>query len=158
MSYSVVTDPAVLAIFTVEDPQTGEAVSVIAPDEQLLQLDTGEFVAASSSAYRDEFTNGRTLQAIVRWLGEDGSLQVDAFGRPVLTVFPHGASAGQIAQYTEPALRKELLLMMLGEPPSLVGGEPLIVWPDEIRACVSIRSAIAAASSEGPAYDLETLL
>lgn len=158
MTYSVVTDPAVLANFMVEDPQTGEPVSVIAPDEQLLQLDTGEFVAASSSAYREEFTNGRTLQAIVRWVGEDGSVQFDALGRPVLTMFPHGASAGQIALYTEPVLRRELLLMLLGEPPNAVEGVPIIAWPEEIRACVNIRSAIAAAASEGPAYDLETLL
>ena len=40
----------------------------------------------------------------------------------------------------------ELLLLVMGEPPTEVAGEPLVRWPAEVRANASIRNAIAAAT------------
>ncbi len=158
MSYVRVTETAELANFTVPDPDTGEPVSVIAPDEVLLSLDSGEYVAASVSAYRTEHTGGRTIAGHVRWLSSDGQLMTDALNRPVLSQFTHTASIGHIESLGEPAIKREILLMLLGEPPTLFGGDPIIRWPDEVRSGASIRSAIASAQFEGPQYDVQTLL
>lgn len=158
MNYTKVTDPADLAAFTLPDPDTGEPISVIAPDEELLLLDTGDYVAASCSAYRHEHMGGRTLIGVVRWLDHEGGAVLDALDRRVLVTMQHTASVGQLTRYGEGPLKRELLLMLLGEPPTLIEGEPIIIWPDDVRASVSIRNAITAATNEGPAYDLADLL
>lgn len=158
MNYTKVTDPADLAAFTLPDPDTGEPISVIAPDEELLLLDTGDYVAASCSAYRHEHMGGRTLIGLVRWLDHEGGQTLDALDRRVLVTFQHTASVEQLARYGEGPLMRELLRMLLGESPTLIDGEPIILWPDDIRASVSIRNAIAAATNEGPAFHLADLL
>lgn len=158
MSYTKVTDPADLAAFTIPDPDSGEPLSVLAPDEELLLLDSGDYVAASCAAYRHEHMGGRTLIGIVRWLDHEGGQHLDALDRRVLVTFQHTASVEQLARYGEGALMRELLRMLLGEPPTPIDGEPIIVWPADIRASVSIRNAIAAATNEGPAYGLADLL
>ena len=157
MSYRKATAEE-LAAFVVPAPGGG-SVSSIAPDEEVLMLDTGEAVAVSCRKHRFNETQGRVIAAVVRWLDADGGTRIDYSGNRVFVSFEHNACPGQMAAISEAAMTREVLMLVLGEPGGVdQAGEPLIAWPPALREGVSIRSAIASARNEGADFTIADLL
>lgn len=114
---------------------------------------------------------GAEFHAWARAITLDGTTTLSPHGDQVVTETRHVCSPAQLAQFGAAALSKEHVLLVLGEPPTMVdvtgpdgnGGtqttsEPMIAWGDDLRANCSIRHALAAVASAGDVTDLASLL
>ena len=114
---------------------------------------------------------GAEFYASARAIAADGTTQLSPHGDQVVTEYRHVCSPTQVATYGASALSKEHVLLMLGEPPTMVdvtgpdgnGGtvttsEPMIAWSTDVRANSSIRHALAMVASAGDVTDLASLL
>lgn len=146
-------------------------------DEVAVQLDTGERVAVSVEPKWEPNNTGLALHAWARLIHADGSSfedptgAVDADGRPIVfeTSVTMNVPASFVELYGEKALGREMMLAVLGEPPTMVkvavdkkkaaadaaaapagtvlqpaaAEQAIIPMSEEARRNASIRSAIA---------------
>jgi hypothetical protein len=144
--------------YSLMDPQPAE----LAEGEIGLQLDDGTLVAVSVSMRRPANNSGLAFTANGRCLNPDGTTSTCACGDPVASSFTHSASAAEVAALTGAAIRREMLLALLGEPASTheVDGveAPLINWGADLLATVSLRNAAVLASATSDGTGAEALL
>ncbi|HEX6992239.1 MAG TPA: hypothetical protein VF151_10140 [Gemmatimonadales bacterium] len=110
---------------------------------------------------------GAEFYASARYINADGSTCMCAFNEEIVTEVRHVCDPATIQTYGVPALSKEHVLLMLGEPATMVTitnpdnttyQAPMIPWPDDFRANCSIRHAIAIAASAGEVTNLGSIL
>lgn len=142
------------------------------PDEIALMLDDVQKPVAvyMESKWLDN-NAGTEFYTSARAINADGSTLLCAAGQQVVTEFRHGVDPITLAQLGGAALTKEMVLAVLGEPATLhpetgpdasgndvTTQQPNLNLPDEVRANVSIRHALAMAASAGPVTDLGALI
>jgi hypothetical protein len=118
--------------------------------EVALRLDDGTIVAVSVTPRWLENGGGVAFAAYARWIDEDGATHLDPHGQHTETVMTDNVPAPEIERLTLPAIARELLLAVLGEPATLIDGRPLLAWSDEVRLNASIRKAISLSLQTGP--------
>lgn len=149
------------------------------PDETAVQLDSGELVAVAIEAVTWlENGAGVAMVAVARLIGADGATAGAVPGQHLETKLPHTASPVEIDQFGLPAVQKEMLLAVLGEPATIVTRNnppppdpanppdgwtetfdaPMILWPEEVRLNVSIRHALVSATAAAVELDPGAIL
>lgn len=139
------------------------------PNETALRLETGHYVAVSVATRWLEGGHGVAFTACARWITGEGETRTGPEGQHVKVEFSHHAAAETVPEvYTVEQIARELLLAVLGEPPTMVDlsvaeGEapqqqPLIPLSEQVRAAASIRNAITAATATAAAADPGALL
>lgn len=102
-------------------------------DETVYRLDTGDLVALSARGKRDETGFGMRFRGWARVINPDGSTKLDKHGKEMELSHSFPCEAGffeLLDQGETPAevrIQREILLMMLGEEPTMVpieGGAP----------------------------------
>lgn len=121
--------------------QNGESIAA--------EIEHGKIVAVAVIPERDEHTNRTVYVGWARVIDATGESVLDAHDQPIVSRIRHSVPPEVVASVGQLALLKEVALGLLGEPATLVAGEPLIPWPVQIRTDISIRNAIACASSTG---------
>lgn len=138
-------------------------------DEIAVELDTGELVAVSVETKWTDGNTGLGLHGWARLINPDGSSQEAPDGKVIETSITFNAPAALVEEHGERALGREVMLAVLGEPPTMVevpvdlekaeadaaaappgtvlepaaAVRPLISFGDEARRNASIRAAIA---------------
>lgn len=157
MTYRKIPEAAAISEQLPDQIRVLETGHYISHDEIGIELDTGEMVAVSCRTEREPNTNGLLLKPVARVLTTDGGTAVDFEGNSLTVTFCHHASGIEVAAIGEPTLKREAMLLALGEPPGLdADGVPLLNISDAARAAVSIRTAImvhAAADNSRPLPD-----
>ena len=115
------------------------------------QIEHGKIVAVAVIPERDEHTNRTVYVGWARVIDTDGVSVLDAHGQPIISRVRHSVppEVVRVTGFRPNSRLKEVALGLLGEPATLVAGEPLISWPAQMRADISIRNAIACANSTG---------
>lgn len=114
--------------------------------EVLVALDDN-FVAVSADAEWPENNNGLVLKGCARWCDKDGQTILSRETHVEVTC-NHNFSAWHASNFALADLKKEVILLMLGEAPALLREEvPILDVSDDVRLHSSIRQAIACASS-----------
>lgn len=121
--------------------------------QAVVELDSGDLAAINYNASR---TVLNTLACHARaWLVDAEGDPQASDNVPVMTEYRHNASAILLAQLGTETLAQELTRLVLGEPAT----DPAIIpWPEDIRATVSLRNAIAIARASGPISDLAAVI
>lgn len=146
------------------DPQVAWDVRApgLYPGEALVEL--GDHLAAVS-VETEWLANGAgvVLKGCARWCDADGQTHLCPDGKHVETETRHTADPLSIKTHGLPALKKEMLLLMLGEPAALVHGledeVPVLGLSEEHRLNASIGHAIdcvQAVEAEDNAIDIFT--
>jgi hypothetical protein len=121
--------------------------------EVCVMLDTGALVAVSCFVKRQINTHNPVYCATARALDNTGEPLRDAHGYVVETSIRHSACDQEVQETGDEALRRECMLLVLGEPATMKQGGaetepteiPLVMWDDGIRVNCGIRRAIAVA-------------
>jgi hypothetical protein len=124
-----------------------------ADGELVLQLDTGDLVAAQCPSSRDSMSNQVVFLPSARWIDDAGKARVDTQGRAVAVSYPQTMMPDEVTRIGATAVVKECLLLVLGEPLTVNPEHPeitLIPWSADTVAQCSVRNAIAAASVAAP--------
>ena len=122
----------------------------LGPHETLAaQLLDGSLVVVGVFPERDEHANRIVYVGWARAVDASGESLLDAQGQPITATLRHSMPPGAATAVGPLAVFKEIALALLGEPPTLVAGEPLIPWSAQFRSDVSIRTAIACAQATG---------
>lgn len=136
----------------------------LSANETALQLDDGTLVAVAVVPTWLPNGAGVAFAGTARHIIADGTTQACPQGQDVQTGFTHAATVTDADTSDKiGAIAKEILLAMLGEPPTMttVNGEevPALPLSDEVRSNVNIRlhAAIAASTGTG-AIDPATVL
>ena len=137
------------------------------PDETAVTLDTGAVVAVCAQVDRNH-GNTVAVTAHARQIDATGATVVDANGHPIQSDASHQFQPEIVAAYTLPVLTKEMLRLVLGEPPTLfveptmlpTATSPPTLTPLDpgVLSAWSIRNAIASAAHAGPVTDAGALL
>lgn len=123
----------------------------------VVELETGDLVSVSCRVMRCTISGNRVFCPSAIQVGLTGEPLVDddgavdaghRFSCPDEIVDTHG----------EAVIARECLLLVLGEPPTLVDGTPIVAWSPEVAAHSSIRRAISAARAAGVQRDAGSLL
>ncbi len=128
---------------------------------------------------------GVEFRAKARWVDENGMQNTDGDGNPVCTEYSTSQDAYHVNQYGVPALAKDVLLLLLGEPPELtkevpVGGVqfpdvgqdtssvdwtdntstplPVVSLPEDHAAAINIRNMVSAVQAVVDFGDIKDLL
>lgn len=129
--------------------------------ETALELDTGDLVAVSVESQWLENGAGVAFKSCARWINADGSTRLCPNDCHIETNASHTADAVSVQAHGVAALGKEMLLLVLGEEPTLItiDGEevPIIGWSADVRLNASIRHALACSAETGTS-DPATLL
>lgn len=128
------------------------------PDEFVVTLDTGQNVAVCSQSAR---LAGNTLQvtAAARQVDAAGLTLDDGNGHLIQSSMAHSFDVASVTAYGAPALTKDCLLLVLGEPTVVFGATPGLPPMDaSARDAYSIRHAIAAATHAGATANLGAML
>jgi hypothetical protein len=138
------------------------------PDETALKLSEGFLVAVSVVPKRMDNGGGVAFTAWARWIHGDGTVRLDRHGNEVELCVTRTADGAMIERFGLAGFARDLVLMMLGEEPSLmidvdvgegaVEPRPLVDVHREIRFSASIRQAIGAAKAAAPFLDAGELL
>lgn len=144
----------------------GDVAPGIFPGETAVQLDDGSLVAVAVDTSWLANGGGVAIRATARCIAADGSSLACPHGQQLVTAHTYSADAGLVALYGAPALAREVLLLVLGEaptivekgPPGDVHAEPMIAWGDDVRLNASIRHALACAAAVPAASDSSALL
>lgn len=150
--------------YTLLNPQPGprdaeldwnDAGPGLYPDESALTLEDGTLVAVSVVPKWLENGAGVAFTGWARWMNEDGSTRLCEHGQHIESSVSYTASAPQVAELGVPAIAKELLLVLLGEPLTQQTLDDdtdmdLIPWSPEFNLNASIRHAITAVEHTGP--------
>jgi hypothetical protein len=115
--------------------------------ETAVLLDSGDLVAVSCFVKRQVNTNNPVYCATARAINPDGSPWCDAHGYEIKTSIRHSACDAEVEAVGDDALRRECMLLVLGEPPTMNGEELLCGWDAGIRASTNIRRAIVVAGN-----------
>ncbi len=103
------------------------------PDETVYLLDTGEMVAISARSKRDPSGGGMRFRGWARVINDDGSTMLDKHGAEMELSHSFPVDAGLFEYLDDPAgsakgkIGREVALLMLGEPPTMVpipAGDP----------------------------------
>jgi hypothetical protein len=138
------------------------------PGETALRLNDGKLVALSYSSTWLDNGAGVVFQACARWINANGSTKLGPQGQHVEGNASYNAAASFIEMHGVTTIAKELLLLVLGEPPTTIeipgenGPEtvPLIGWSQDVILNASIRYAISVIGDTSPeeTADAATLL
>ena len=149
--------------YTVQSPQSVG----LQPDETAITLDTGASVAVCAQVDRNH-GNTVAITSHARQIDTMGATMVDANGHPIQSDASHQFQPEIVATYTLPALTKEMLRLVLGEPPTLfvepattptATSAPALTPIDPgVLSAWSIRNAITSAAHAGPVTDAAALL
>jgi hypothetical protein len=134
--------------------------SGLAADEAAAMLDGGHLVAVAVSSRWLSNNAGILIVARARWIDEDGAPRSCPHGQEIVTEAAHSADAASVQAHGVAALCREMMLAVLGEPPTLVQrqGEdgafeaPMLLHSPEWRLNASIRHAIDTASATAPVH------
>lgn len=147
---------------------TDLSVAGLFPGEVAVRLDTQQLVGVNVIRKRTGNGTGVHIRAIARWITGTGVQRLEADGDPVKAEASYHASMPEIERHTLAALSKEVALVALGEPPTMVdvpvdAGQPAVQTPmipvaDEVRLNSSIRKAIALATEAVGAADTNAIL
>jgi hypothetical protein len=126
----------------------------LAPDEFVVQLDDGAFVAVSALVFTEPNTGNAVIKAQARQVNGDGSEFIDGAGQTVCAAYTHSADVTCVEQIGGmEEFKRKMLLTVIGEDAQ---------WPNPIDKTVldhaSIRTNIAAAFHSGPVTDAASLL
>ena len=119
----------------------------LGPGEEAVILDDGSRVAVSCIVRRMPHSNDQVYHAKARHIDEEGTTLRDAHGQLVVTEHQHTATSQQIALHGDLALRKEVMLLVMGEEATMVEEFPVLPVEDRLRENCSIRRAICAAAT-----------
>ncbi len=120
------------------------------PGHSVFQIGS-HLVSVRVEVKRDAVTNRSGYLATAGVVDAAGEAVRDAQGGPITSSATHTASAEAVGGAGEFLLLREMALLVLGEPPTLVEGEPLVAWSPEYRRDASILTAIASAQRTGTA-------
>jgi hypothetical protein len=154
--------------------------------EVAIQLDDGELIAVSVKEEWQSNGGGVHLLAMARWIQADGTQETAPDGTPIVATFSNNFGPLQIDEHGMDALRREALLVILGEDstatrPVLVDSTapdlgsvlsladdvaldpaaataPLLSVTPEIRLNSSIRNQMTTVQQVRAPTDLDTLL
>lgn len=121
------------------------------PDETVFQLDSGEEIAISVSTARMPNGGGMSFRGWARVITGDGSTLLDAAGEEMELEFVHIVTPTAFAALdvagdpAEGKIAKEIVLLMLGEAPTMV---PIENDPDAVPMEVALDDADHAAHPE----------
>jgi hypothetical protein len=141
----------------------------LADGEVAILLDARDLVAVSASARWLANNGGLHIEARARWIEETGITRLCAHGQEVVTTASHNTGVAEAHRYGVATLTREALLLILGEPPSLMkcvpengGGlseRPVLDVHDDVRTNCSIQHAISLIKQVYPSNtDVSTLL
>lgn len=119
----------------------------LGPNEEAVILDDGSRIAVSCVVRRMTHSNDQVYHGKARHIGEDGITLMDAHGQHIITEHQHTATSQQIALHGDLALRKEVMLLVMGEEATMVEEFPVLPVEDRLRENSSIRRAIASAAA-----------
>lgn len=106
--------------------------------EVVVQLDTGDYVAVSSS--RERGGVGLLFRASARAVNEDGSQRHDANGKPIESILSYAMETALVDDAD--SVSRDCILAVLGEHVER--------WDEKWKAGVSIRTGLQAAPMSGP--------
>ncbi|THD35719.1 MAG: hypothetical protein E7773_10250 [Sphingomonas sp.] len=139
--------------FTVSEQRAG-----LASNETLVDLDDGHCIAVAVEPSWLANGSGVAIRASARWVDSDGQTHTCPAGQHVELTFSHTADAASVERHGLAALSKEVLLLVLGEAPTLVDHDnedgtthsaPIIAFGDDVRLNASVRRAIAVVGAVG---------
>ena len=94
--------------------------------EAAFELAGGLLVAVLVDVGRNDVTNISTYLATARVVNADGSAVTDAAGQPIRCSATHSATAALVDSTAGAfGVLREMALLVMGLPPTLVDGEPL---------------------------------
>lgn len=134
------------------------------PGEVAVRIDMAAFnnppVAVSADMKRLGNGAGVAITAWARAIKTDGESRVDRHGQDIETATTANFTPEDVKQYGARPLAKEVMLLVMGEPPQLsrADGKPVLDVPDAVRLNASIREAIATVVDTGPAEDAGAIL
>lgn len=138
------------------------------PGEMALELDDGTFIAASVDQTWLANGAGVSFKACARWIDADGATHLCPQGQHVETLTCQVATVEEVEAWGFDALALEALLLALGEPPRLLKDvpvddgpneqRPVFDLPDDARASVDIRKAVAIVGATRAQADVGALL
>lgn len=147
------------------------------PNEIAVELDTGEFIAVEVETPWLGNNMGIELHAFARLIEPDGTTKLTPKGQHVEVEIRHNVESPKVERFGREALAKEMLLLVLGEPLTVVEyvnppiaeedkpigwtetfEAPMIPWSPEFCLNASIRSALAASASDADELDPGALL
>jgi hypothetical protein len=100
-------------------PQYEELAPGLYPDEVAVKLDDGTLVAISVAEEWMENNSGVHLQSWARWIKPDGETQTSPDGKQIESRCSASIGPAQLQINSIDEFRKEMLLAVLGEPPTL---------------------------------------
>lgn len=131
-------------------------------DEIAVELDDGNHVAVSITEEWAPNGSGVHLQAWARWIDENGQTHTSPEGAHVESQASVNVGAQVLAEHSMDVLRKEMLLMVLGEPQTLqkIGREdvPILFVADTNRLNWNIRHHIETINQVRKPADLGSIL
>lgn len=138
---------------TLEIPTIADALAEVAPDEAsqsallaagcVVQLDTGARVWVSCCAADNPSTYRIEFATVAIAVNADGSILSGVSPR----AFMHGVLPELVEQNTPDAIRKDLMLVALGETPLLDGIAPPSA-ERSIRTAITVAEQLAAAPAD----------
>lgn len=161
--------------YSLVDPQPGPRDETLAWDDAGPGLYPGEalvrvgrhYAAVSVEAEWPDNNGGLVLKACARWCGKDGETVLTG-GRHVEVCHNHLFSMHDVSTHPLAELRKEMAMLVLGEPAALMREVPgedgatapaaVLALPDEVRLCASLRQAISCAGAVEDGQELAGLL
>lgn len=149
--------------------------------EEAIKLDSGHYVAIGVDEERLPNGEGVVLKVRARWIEGSGKSRKDPHGREVDARSSHTISAGQIQAHGLDAMRRQAILLALGEDgeefdvkvdptapaPVLPEGHwadptarraKILPVKDDVRLAASVRNAIKLASEVTPRVDVAASL
>lgn len=116
-----------------------------APGWAVVELDDGTLARVRCD--KSTVEGGVSYHAQAEAIDADGQSLRDPAGKPIATGFKHMANVQQIERDGDSAITLAVLLLVLGEPTTL------IPWPESTRngTSTNLRARIAAVAVSGPA-------
>jgi hypothetical protein len=165
MSYTILDPQPAARAAELEDDAVGPGLYA---GEIAVQLAGGDLAAVSVTAERLANGGGVALTARARAIEADGSTRLCAQDKPIETAAAHKADVTAVTRDGVDVLSREMLLLVLGEPETLVERTnpddqtsfeaPLIGISEEAKLNASIAHAIEVAEACAAASDPAALL
>lgn len=119
----------------------------VGDNETLLILDEDLLVAVSCIVKRIAHSNDQAYHAKARHIDEHGETKRDAHGQFVQTEHQHTACPQELAMHGDKIMRKEVMLLVLGEDGTIHDEGHVIDFDPRIRETASVRRAIASSAA-----------
>lgn len=124
------------------------------PGEIALRLDSGHYVAVDVQYERIETGEGAALLACARWIDGTGQTKTDAADKHIEGVYPHSVKQEVIEKHGMDAIRRAMLLAVLGEEPELVDIEAPVDLPALDISQIPVGTILEPAKTKAPILDL----